>query len=261
MRVYSTTADWLSARRSWSAGQTVGFVPTMGALHDGHLTLLRTAKEKTDRTVLSIFVNPTQFNQNEDFEKYPRTLERDLELARNVGVDEVYAPTNPRELYPSGDDFRLVESVDSKLLEGAFRPGHFEGMLTVVMKLLQVVRPTHAFFGEKDFQQLLLVQKMARDFFLGTEIVPVPTVREPSGLAMSSRNTRLSASDQAQAAKIYQALTRSVTAQEATTQLMSAGFQVEYCEDHWGRRLFAGWLSGVRLIDNVSLASVQGGQK
>ncbi len=261
MKVYSTRAEWLSARHGSSASQTLGFVPTMGALHEGHLTLLRASKAKTDRTVLSIFVNPTQFNQAEDFDQYPRTLERDLELARSVGVDEVFAPTNPLELYPQGDDFRILETRDSKLLEGAFRPGHFEGMLTVVLKLLQVVRPTHAFFGEKDYQQLILVQKMARDFFLGTEVVPVPTVREASGLAMSSRNTRLSPQDREKASEIYRALTRFKDASIAAQALQTSGFQVEYCEDHWGRRLFAGWLSGIRLIDNVPLVAIQGDSK
>lgn len=174
------------------SADTVGFVPTMGALHEGHLALVRQAKAECQTVVVSVFVNPTQFNEKSDLEAYPRDLARDLALCEEAGADIVFAP-DAAEVYPDG--FSTTVTVDgplTRLLEGAFRPGHFAGVTTVVAKLLSMVGPDVAYFGEKDWQQLQVVRRMVRDLNLPVQIVGCPTVREVDGLAMSSRNTRLS---------------------------------------------------------------------
>lgn len=177
-------------KKSKREGKRVGFVPTMGYFHEGHLTLMRTARKENDIVVVSIFVNPTQFGAGEDFERYPRDLERDLGLAREAGVDAVFAP-EAREMYPPGySTYVTVEGLSEKLC-GRFRPGHFRGVATVVLKLFNIVMPDRAYFGQKDAQQLRIIEQMVDDLNLQIEIVPVPTVREPGGLAMSSRNVYL----------------------------------------------------------------------
>lgn len=175
-----------------SAGSVVGFVPTMGALHDGHLALVRRAKAECGFAVVSIFVNPAQFNDPADLEKYPRPLERDLTLCREAGADLVFTP-EVAEIYPAGFASQvIVDAPVTRVLEGQHRPGHFAGVTTVVAKLFHIVQPNRAYFGEKDWQQLAVVRKMVSDLALPVEIVPCATVREPDGLAMSSRNVRLS---------------------------------------------------------------------
>ncbi len=169
---------------------SLGFVPTMGALHEGHAALIRQSTLMCERTLVSIFVNPLQFDQQGDLDAYPRTLEQDLRLCEAEGADIVYCPQHA-ELYPSGFDTRIIDGGLGQGYEGS-REGHFSGMLTVVFKLFQHVSPSHGFFGEKDFQQLQLIKRMVRDFELNIEIVPVPIIRESDGLARSSRNTRLS---------------------------------------------------------------------
>lgn len=170
---------------------TTGLVPTMGALHDGHLALVRRARAETGNVVLSIFVNPTQFASNADVSAYPRTRQRDLELAEREGVDVVFMP-EADELYPEGFSTFVEPGPISEPLEGASRPGHFRGVATVVLKLLNIVQPTHAYFGWKDAQQLLVIRRMVHDLNVPVEIIGVETVREGSGLAMSSRNLLLS---------------------------------------------------------------------
>jgi pantoate--beta-alanine ligase len=188
-------------------GSTVGLVPTMGALHDGHVQLLKHARPLGESLVASIFVNPTQFAPGEDFEDYPRTFDDDLERCEEAGVDVVFAPT-VSTMYPSG----LVDAVTvdpgplGQVLEGAVRPTHFRGVLTVVAKLFGLVRPDVAVFGEKDYQQLVLIRQMSRELALGAEIVGCPTVREADGLAMSSRNRYLSADERTTAASLSEAL-------------------------------------------------------
>ena len=202
--VVRTRAELASAR----GDSTVAFVPTMGALHDGHVRLLQHARPLGETLVASIFVNPTQFAPGEDFEDYPRTFDADLERCAEAGVDVVFAPTVPT-MYPSG----LVDTVTvdpgplATILEGASRPTHFRGVLTVVAKLFGLVRPDVAVFGEKDYQQLVLVTQMARELALGVDVVGCPTVREADGLAMSSRNRYLSA-DERQAAAVLSAALR-----------------------------------------------------
>jgi len=180
----------------------VGFVPTMGYLHGGHLSLVKRAKEENDFVVVSIFVNPTQFAPGEDYERYPRDLERDLKLLKKEGVDAVFAPP-ASELYPEGFSTFVEETRLSKRWEGEHRPGHFRGVCTVVLKLFNLVSPDRAYFGEKDYQQLRVVQKMVEDLNLSVEVVGCPTVREEDGLAMSSRNSYLSPEERKQATALY----------------------------------------------------------
>jgi len=176
--------EWRSSR------QTVGFVPTMGCLHDGHMSLIKEAREKCDRVVVSIFVNPLQFGKNEDFGTYPRPFTRDVEKCREVGVDLIFHPDGS-EFYGANFKTRVDGGPIGKLYCGKSRPGFFDGVLTVVTILLNIVRPNQAFFGEKDFQQLYLVKQLVQDFRIGTQIMGMPIFREPSGLAMSSRNEYL----------------------------------------------------------------------
>lgn len=240
--------------KSWRLGKdgTVGFVPTMGALHMGHEELIKRARKENDFVVLSIFVNPTQFNDPSDLEKYPKTWEQDMEMAKRNSVDTVFYPRYT-EMYPDSYRYKMTENEYSKLLDGAHRPGHFDGVLSVVMKLFNIVMPTKAYFGEKDFQQLTLIKGMAESYFMNLEIVPVPTVREKDGLAMSSRNTRLTSEERQKAPAIYKAITESKTTAEATAKLNSQGFHVDYVTDIGNRRFVAAKLGEVRLIDNVEI--------
>lgn len=253
MKVFESLDDF----REWRVARTqsVGFVPTMGHLHDGHASLLQQSKENNDLTLLSIFVNPTQFNNANDLTNYPRTLEDDLAIAEKIGVDAVILPTYDA-LYPDDYRYQVSEKTISKLMEGGHRPGHFDGMLTVVLKLLMLAKADNAYFGEKDFQQLELIRGMCDAFFIDTNIIPCPIVRETSGLAMSSRNSRLSSEDRHAAAALYEILAGAgLTLDERRTQLSSFGFDVDYIEEHEGRRYVAAHFGGVRLIDNVAVES------
>jgi pantoate--beta-alanine ligase len=226
----------------------------MGALHAGHLKLIQESIRQNDRTIVSIFVNPAQFNDPRDFASYPSPLEEDLAVCEAAGVDAVFLPK--RELlYPDNYTYRVTEVEQSDLLEGASRPGHFEGVLTVVLKLLLLVSPTRAYFGEKDWQQLQLVRGMAQAFLVETEIIGFPTVREEDGLAMSSRNVRLSEAARIRAPEFYRVLTTAMDCAMARHELESLGFDVEYIDERDGRRLGAVQLEGVRLIDNVPVPS------
>lgn len=251
--MYESPADWRQARQTGAAaGTTLGFVPTMGALHEGHLSLVRRSRAENQRTLVSIFVNPMQFDDPGDLSRYPRTLDDDLEKLRGEGTDFVIAPREG-DLYPDAFRYRVTEKDLSTRLEGAQRPGHFEGVLTVVLKLLLVAGAERAYFGEKDWQQLALVRGMAAAFFLPTVIVPCATVREADGLALSSRNRRLSAADREKAPRFHQVLSTAPSPAIAARTLQETGFVVDYVEDCDGRRLGAVRLGGVRLIDNVPL--------
>lgn len=243
-------------RRSLPTGKSLGFVPTMGALHAGHADLIRRARAECDFVVVSIFVNPTQFNDPKDFQAYPLTWEADCSLCTELGVDAILYPRS-ESLYPDSYTYRVTELELSRQLEGASRPGHFDGVLSVVLKLLLMVMADRAYFGEKDWQQLQLVQGMVQAFFLPVRIVPVPTVREHDGLALSSRNVRLTPAGRALAAAFPKALRDSTSADEAKARLERAGIQVDYVVDLQGRRLGAILLDGVRLIDNWNLESGQ----
>lgn len=232
--------------------KSVGVVPTMGALHAGHRSLIRAAREACDVVVVTLFVNPTQFNQSADFQGYPQSLEADLAACRAEGADVVFRPAYA-DLYPDDYAYRVSETVDSRDREGSHRPGHFDGVLTVVLKLFQLVCPDQAFFGEKDRQQLELVRGMIRDFFLPIQLVACPTVRDADGLALSSRNRRLSPEAREQAAAFPRILGGAASAEDAVAALREAGFGVDYVEDREGRRFGAVTLEGIRLIDNLIL--------
>lgn len=255
-------------------GRRVMLVPTMGALHEGHAALVRAAKKVPGAVVVvSIFVNPLQFGAGEDLSSYPRTLDADLEILGGEGVEVVFTPT-PAVMYPDGTRTTVHPGPLGSELEGASRPGHFAGMLTVVLKLLQIVRPDRAFFGEKDYQQLVLVRQMVDDLNVDVRIVGVPTVREADGLAMSSRNRYLSPEEREQAGALSAALLAGVYAASggAAAVLDAAravldevpAIEVDYLElrDTWlrpaplsgaARLLVAGRLGGTRLLDNIGV--------
>lgn len=250
----------LSELRSWrtslSSSQSLGFVPTMGALHQGHGQLIERSAAENPHCLVSVFVNPAQFNDPNDFEKYPKTLSDDCDLAKNSGASALWAP-EVGDLYPQGYSYKISENKNSIGLCGDFRPGHFDGMLTVVLKLFLATRPHRAYFGEKDYQQLILIQGLVREFFLDVEIRPCPTVREPSGLALSSRNRRLSREGLKTASQLYKILKEETASPtDRLIQLQNLGFKVEYLEEKWNRRLAAVWLEGVRLIDNIPLPGI-----
>ncbi|WP_213453906.1 pantoate--beta-alanine ligase [Rhizomonospora bruguierae] len=274
MRVVRTRAEVADARRA--AVGTVGVVPTMGALHEGHEALIRAARERSDHVVVTIFVNPLQFGPNEDFDRYPRTLDADLEVCRRTGVDTVFVPSRA-EMYPAGEpQVRLQPGPLGEVLEGASRPGFFHGVLTVVLKLFQLTRPDLAFFGAKDYQQLTLIRRMVTDLDLPVRVVEVPTVREPDGLALSSRNRFLSAEERGAALALSGALRAGAAAAgggegpEAVHAAARAvldgapGAKLDYlvltdpalgpAPAHGPARLLvAAWVGATRLIDNAPL--------
>lgn len=285
MRIVKSNSQLSEMVRSWrNAEEKIGFVPTMGNLHRGHLKLIDVAWQHADRVVVSIFVNPMQFNQGSDFDSYPRTLEQDIEKLNPLEVNVLYMP-DENSIYPEGMDAasRVIVPGLTDVLCGKFRPGHFEGVATVVAKLFNLVQPDVAVFGEKDFQQLQVIRKMVKDLNYAIEIIGVDTEREESGLALSSRNQYLSDAEKQSAAQLYrlmgdvaqkvrercrdQADTQSDFhdfEQQALQQLQQAGFRPEYLEVRNARdlqtgdtsmtdlRVFAAaWLGQARLIDNI----------
>lgn len=254
LTIHRSLKEWQACRASLPGDAKVGFVPTMGALHDGHKALLGRARAENDVVVLSIYVNPTQFDDPQDLQNYPQTLEADLQVAESAGVDHIILPRYD-ELYADKYRYRIVESEFSRQLCGAHRPGHFDGVLTVVMKLLNLVRPNRSYFGEKDYQQLQLIKDMASAFFLQTEIVACATVRERDGVAMSSRNTKLGATGREKAQVFASVLKTAASLEEAKVTLEENGIEVDYLEEKYGRRFGAVRVEGpkgeVRLIDNV----------
>lgn len=262
MKVFQTIGDWRRYRQQWKP-TSLGFVPTMGALHVGHLQLVQRALAENAGALVSLFVNPTQFDDPNDLKNYPHDLEADLKLLQGLGTSAVLVPT-AQEMYPLHQDsqwyrYRVQETTLSGQLCGACRPGHFEGMLTVVLKLLQIAQADRAYFGKKDYQQLILVQNMARDFFLPTEIVGCPIVRDQDGLAHSSRNQRLDQAARAQAVQFAQILAQGDSSGSIRERLLALGLEVDYVEDWPGRRLAAVRVAvpggKVRLIDNVEVQS------
>lgn len=251
MKVFTSIAHWTAYRRDLKQGP-LGFVPTMGALHEGHLSLVKASKQGDALTIVSVFVNPTQFDDEGDFEKYPCNAHSDMEQLREAGVDIVLFP-DKSQLYQDDYRFKITERDFSRQLCGAHRPGHFDGVLTVVMRLLNLVGPDRAYFGEKDYQQLQLIRDMARAFFMPVKIVACATVREADGLAMSSRNRHLDFHDRKKAPELYAALKSSDTAEQARQLLAGQGFDVDYVEDIANRRLAAARLGSTRLIDNVEI--------
>lgn len=279
MKVFNFIVDtqyFIKEKRD--SGLKVGFVPTMGALHEGHLSLISRAKKENDIVVCSVFVNPIQFNNPTDLEKYPRTPERDIELLEQVGCDAVFMPS-AEEMYPE----QVADHYDfgdlERVMEGACRPGHFNGVAIVVRKLFEIVTPDKAYFGEKDFQQLAIINKMVGNLNMNLEIVPCPIIRENDGLAMSSRNVRLNAAERAIAPKIFATLNETISKKDIMSPAEMKEyalakyaeikeFDVEYVEitdeinlqsiKNWNEcehaRIFVALQLGpVRLIDNVRI--------
>lgn len=251
MKLFTSITDWQNHRISLKEGP-LGFVPTMGALHEGHLSLVKASKQKDAITVVSVFINPTQFDDKTDFEKYPVDSSSDLQQLERAGVDVVLFP-DQEQIYRDAYRFKVTESDFSRKLCGAHRPGHFDGVLTVVMRLLNLVRPDNAYFGEKDYQQLQLIRDMVSAFFIPVNIIACETMREADGLAMSSRNQHLDTTERAKAAVLFAALKHSSSAAEARQKLAGKGFDVDYVEDIANRRLAAARLGSTRLIDNVEI--------
>jgi pantoate--beta-alanine ligase len=247
------TLRTIAETRAELAGRTgIGLVPTMGAFHDGHLALIRAARKECETVVVSVFVNPAQFAAGEDFERYPRDEARDAALAGEAGVDLLFAPTVD-ELYPPGYETWVEVEEIGAILEGVHRPGHFRGVATVCCKLFNVVRPERAYFGQKDAQQVAVVRRMVRDLNVDVEIRAVPTVRDPDGLALSSRNVYLSPEQRAQALTLPRAL---ATGDPEHARALLDGLDVDYLEiaDFEPRVLAAAVRVGkTRLIDNVVL--------
>ena len=241
----------LNDYRASNGGVDVGFVPTMGALHAGHMSLVAQARKNNALVMVSIYINPTQFDQAADLQHYPQQLDEDLALLEAAGVDAVLLPTYDW-IYPDDYSYQLSEHGLSQKLCGAHREGHFDGVLTVVMKLFNMVRPTRAYFGEKDYQQLHLIKGMVQAFFMPVEVVACATMREQDGLAMSSRNLRLSAEQRRTAPLLYQVLSNDADIEGKIEALETAGFKVEYIEQLDDRLLAAAHLGQVRLIDNVA---------
>lgn len=249
MKVFTDMSEWLAFRDNL-AEKPLGFVPTMGALHEGHLSLVQASLSDNAASVVSIFVNPAQFDEQGDFEAYPADKLEDLDKLQAAGVDMVIMP-DKGQIYTDEYRFRITENSFSRRFCGAHRPGHFDGVLTVVMRLFNLVRPDNAYLGEKDYQQLQLIRDMTKAFFMSVNIIACPTVREPDGLAMSSRNLRLGAEDRAKAALLYATLKQATSSEDARRLLVNKGFGVDYVEDIPGRRLAAVRLGETRLIDNV----------
>lgn len=252
-KIFKSIREWRDFRKQTVfMGKTIGFVPTMGNLHDGHRELLERSVKENDLTVLSIFVNPAQFDNKMDLEKYPRTQDADVLFAREAKVDFILIPDYD-SLYPDNYTYKVQECEISGLMEGRSRPGHFDGMLTVVLKLFQIVKATRSYFGEKDYQQLQLVRGLVDAFFLDTEIIAHPTVRDANGFALSSRNGRLSSDEYDRAIKFPKLLGTGRSADAIGQDLSNLGIEVDYIEDWFGRRFGAIKIGGVRLIDNFKM--------
>jgi pantoate--beta-alanine ligase len=279
MKIAHSLAEYAALRSALDgpAAPSVAYVPTMGALHDGHRSLIKLAKTRGDQVVVSIFVNPLQFGPGEDYARYPRPLEDDLQVCEADGVDIVLVPS-VTELYPAGRQVTVDAGALGSVLEGHSRPGHFNGVLTVVLKLFNIIRPQIAIFGEKDAQQLACIQRMVIDLNLAVEIVGAPLVREPDGLALSSRNVFLSASERAVARSLSAALEKAATqgsvrsARAAAYEVLDRAeaepcFELDYAtivnpatfaevpDDHVGLATFvvAARVGGTRLIDNTTI--------
>jgi pantoate--beta-alanine ligase len=268
--------SWSLTRRR--AGERISLVPTMGALHAGHLSLIDAARRHSDRVMVSIFVNPTQFNRQDDFDAYPRTVDDDIELCRNAGVDAIYLPT-VETMYPTGFATTIEPGPIAQHWEGTHRPGHFAGVATVVVKLLLACAPDVAVFGRKDLQQLAVISRTVTDLNIATAIVGAPTIREADGLAMSSRNRRLSPDARSRATAIHRGLLAAVTSaarsgdvdqieRAALADIEPAADSIEYvavidratfvrptgvCAPDSCALIVAAWFDGVRLIDNMTL--------
>lgn len=252
MQIFTDLNEWRRVRQTISHETSIGFVPTMGNLHQGHMSLYATSMNANEQTVASIFINPTQFDKKNDFIRYPKTLDADLEMLSAQGVHYCLLP-DESSMYADDYRYQIQEQHLCQLMEGRQRPGHFTGVLTVVMKLLNLVKPNRAYFGEKDYQQLLLIREMVNSFFMDLDIIGCPIIREPSGLAYSSRNNRLNAEQRQLAEKFARIFHESETKEHMLQHLANEPIAIEYVEEHFNRRFTAVTIDDIRLIDNYAL--------
>ncbi|MBA4695988.1 MAG: pantoate--beta-alanine ligase [Legionella sp.] len=253
MQLFEILETWRKERQQLPLNKTLGFVPTMGNLHEGHCQLIERSQRENDYTVVSLFVNPTQFDRQEDFVNYPRTIEADLIVLKQQKIDYCLIPSI-EVIYADDYRYQVHEMALSQEMEAKHRPGHFTGVLTVLIKLFNLVKPHRVYFGEKDYQQYCLVRDMVKAFFLDMEVVPFPVVREQSGLACSSRNNRLNAEQRLKAetfARIFHQKNKSKA--ELLEELDAHQIVVEYLEEYQSRRFIAINVDDIRLIDNYPL--------
>ncbi len=252
MQIYHDIQEWHAVRNLILPHLSLGFVPTMGNLHVGHASLFTKSKCENDLTAASIFINRNQFNQAEDFNHYPRTLDADIQLLEKSGVDYCIIP-NEQDMYADDYRYQIHETKRSEHLEGEYRPGHYTGVLTVVMKLLNLVKPHRSYFGEKDYQQFQLIRDMVAAFFMNIKIIACPTIREASGLPYSSRNNRLSPAERKLADQFALLFHQTPSCEDILRQLNELGIEVDYIKDYNNRRYAAVKIGKVRLIDNFSI--------
>jgi len=252
MQIYHSLIEWQQIRKKMPENLSIGYVPTMGNLHSGHLSLVSACKSANDFTIVSIFVNKPQFNKVDDFNSYPRTLDTDLKILEDAGVDCCIIPSDA-DVYHDGYHYQVQEIKRSLTLEGKFRPGHFTGVLTVLMKFFNLVKPHNVYMGEKDAQQLQLVRGMVKAFFMDIDVHACPTIRLPSGLAHSSRNNKLNKDELILANKFANIFHSSSSCEEAIEKISNLGIKIEYLEDSDNHRFAAVWIGEVRLIDNFKI--------
>ncbi len=258
MKVITDIKEWQHIRNHLPNDLKIGFVPTMGCLHQGHTSLIKNSVEKNNITVLSVFINPTQFNDPADYERYPKTLDTDIEMARQLGVNYVITP-DIDSLYPNGNHLFLeTDHPFSKIMEGQYRPGHFSGVLTIVMKLLVLIRANNVYFGQKDYQQYFLIAELIQNYFIQTDINLCATIREASGLPFSSRNTKLSTDERKTIETFYEFFYRnhphSLT--QVIEKIAELKMTYDYLEVHNNRLFFALRVGPIRIIDNIADANL-----
>ncbi|ATW01932.1 pantoate--beta-alanine ligase [Candidatus Legionella polyplacis] len=249
MKVFFKVLEWIKFRSSLSSCKSLGFIPTMGNLHNGHFSLFKKSKEENDFTIVSIFVNPIQFESNEEYISYPRTLKNDLSSLMDLEIDFCLVPKN-NEIYSDKDYYKIQENFFSKIMEGSRRSNYITGMLTIVMKLLNITKPNKIYFGEKDYQQYNLVLNMIHAFFMNIEVKMCPTIREKSGLAYSSRNNFLTKDERYKADLFSYIFLNEKNLVDIRNKLNDNGIHVEYLEEYNFRRFIAVKIGKVCLIDN-----------
>lgn len=250
MRIFTDLEAWRQSRQCLDIQSNLGFVPTMGNLHAGHLSLIQASQQENQATIVSIFINPTQFNQPQDFKSYPRTLDADLHFLKDAKVDYCLLPTE-EAIYPNMR-YSIQENEKSQELEGECRPGHFKGVMTVVMKLLQLVKPHQVYLGEKDYQQYILIRDMVKAFFMDITVKACPTIREPSGLPYSSRNSLLGPGERSVAEAAAKIFHQECALTKIEQQLLTLDLKLEYITEQEGRKFMAINVGGIRLIDNAA---------
>jgi pantoate--beta-alanine ligase len=256
MKIFKDIFEWKKYRQTLPRQKSLGVVMTMGALHAGHFSLIEESKSNNDYTLATIFLNPTQFNNTEDLNRYPKTWQQDIEALEKLNVEFLLAPVY-EQVYSDNYRYNISENNFSKILCGKSRPGHFDGVLTVVMKLLQLAKADRAYFGEKDYQQYHLIKGMAEAFFLETDIISCKIVREKDGLAMSSRNLRLTDQGRKLASLYANLIRENLPINTIKNKLECNNITVVYLEEHFGRRFTAVMIEDIRLIDNFDLEEIK----